>query len=294
MTICLRSKNKKFYIVLIFVLCINIVFNNQFVGAIEEVAIDINELNLVTNQQRQKVGLLPLAINDRLSEAARDKASHMIVNNYWDHYSPNGTSPWYFIEKSNYKYQVAGENLAKGYESSSQIVYGWMNSETHRKNILNDSYQDVGYAIINGYIGDEYTTLVVAMYGAPLESNVIQKTINSSVKISMVVENNDIQPDNKMLSTNLDKNSDVMVGLVKGIMTSIPVKAYQKFSDEFKMVLMICGFVILAITIKLSLFKARNKNGFLYFRYQKHPFIGSISILSSFILVAITSFGYVI
>lgn len=294
MTICLRSKNKKFNIVLIFVLCINIVFNNQFVGAIEEVAIDINELNQISNQQRQKVGLLPLAINDKLSEAARDKASHMIVNNYWDHYSPNGTSPWYFIERSNYKYQVAGENLAKGYESSSQIVYGWMNSETHRKNILNDLYQDVGYAIINGYIGDGYTTLVVAMYGAPLESNVIQKTIDSSVKISMLVENDNMQNNKERISSSSETNSNVIDGLVKGVMKSIPLKIYQKFSDEFKMVLMICGFVISAITIKSSLFKARNKNGFVYFRYQKHPFIGSISILSSFILVVITSFGYLI
>lgn len=294
MTVFLRNKNIKVNIILIFVLFINLIFNNQLVGAIEKDSINIDELNIISNQQRQNVGLKPLMLNDKLTEAAKDKAGHMIVNNYWDHYSPSGISPWYFIENNGYKYQIVGENLAKGYESSGEIVDGWMYSEDHRRNILNEAYEDVGYAVISGYLEDKYTTLVVAMYGAPLESNIIQKTIDSSVKISMLVENDNMQNNKERISSSSETNPNVIDGLVKGVMKSIPLKAYQKFSDEFKMVLMICGFVISAITIKSSLFKARNKNGFVYFRYQKHPFLGSISILSSFILVLITSFGYLI
>jgi len=125
------------------------------------------DLLINTNQQRANNGLLALNINSQLNVAAQNKAQHMIDNDYWAHNSPNGVTPWYFINNAGYTYQNAGENLAYGFSTSSGVVSGWMGSPSHAANILGD-YVDVGFGIANGanFQGGQ-NTVVVAMYGTP-------------------------------------------------------------------------------------------------------------------------------
>src|SRR6185436_2631416 len=70
------------------------------------IAFNINSSDLLaaTNQKRQENGLAPLTMNDRLAQAADQKASHMFANNYWAHIAPDGTTPWYFIKNAGYEY----------------------------------------------------------------------------------------------------------------------------------------------------------------------------------------------
>lgn len=128
--------------------------------------IRVDQLLSGTNAQRQSLGLSPLTYNVTLSQAAAMKAQDMFQNNYWAHNSPQGKTPWTFIQAAGYTYTVAGENLAKNFSTSQGVIDAWMASPTHKDNIVKPSYQDIGFAIVNGVLNGEETTLVVQMFGA--------------------------------------------------------------------------------------------------------------------------------
>lgn len=130
--------------------------------------ISIEKLNQLTNEQRQKNNLPSLTVNSALTLAAQKKAENMFQENYWSHYSPDGKTPWDFILGAGYKYEYAGENLAKNFLFSNGVVDAWMNSPTHRDNLLKKEYTEVGYAIVNGVLNGEQTTLVVQEFGKPM------------------------------------------------------------------------------------------------------------------------------
>lgn len=121
----------------------------------------------VTNQKRAEQGLTPLAINSKLSEAAQRKAGDMFAFNYWAHSSPSGRTPWQFFQEVGYKYLYAGENLARDFMNSESVVDAWMNSPTHRDNVLNPNYKEIGLAVVNGTLDGAETTLVVELFGTP-------------------------------------------------------------------------------------------------------------------------------
>ena len=127
--------------------------------------IRVEQLLNDTNAKRQEAGLAPLTLNGTLSQAAAGKASDMLAHNYWAHNSPSGKSPWDFIIAAGYRYTLAGENLAKNFQTSGGVVDAWMNSPTHRENIVKAGYKEVGFAVVNGTLQGEETTLVVQMFG---------------------------------------------------------------------------------------------------------------------------------
>lgn len=120
----------------------------------------------LTNAQRQSSGLGSLTYDSQLTSAALAKAQDMIAQGYWSHFGPSGETPWTFILNAGYQYEYAGENLAKNFMDSGSVVNAWMNSESHRANILNGNYKDIGVAILNGNLSGEDTTLVVQMFGS--------------------------------------------------------------------------------------------------------------------------------
>jgi hypothetical protein len=128
--------------------------------------IRIEQLLNLTNSERNKVGLEPLKLNSALSRAAAIKANDMFSYDYWAHTSPSGKTPWEFITASGYQYRLAGENLAKNFSTSEGVMSGWMASPTHKDNIVKQGYHDIGFAIVNGILNGEETTLVVQMFGA--------------------------------------------------------------------------------------------------------------------------------
>lgn len=131
--------------------------------------VDVTQLVAETNQERQSNDLVPLAVNPKLNEAAQLKAQDMFRYNYWAHTSPRGVEPWKWLGDVGYSYSIAGENLAKNYPTAVATVDAWMASPSHRENILNDRYTEVGFAVAEGTLEGRPTTLVVAFYGAPAE-----------------------------------------------------------------------------------------------------------------------------
>lgn len=124
------------------------------------------QLLILTNQQRQDNNLTALTDNPELDQAAANKAADMFSKDYWAHNSPDGTTPWIFIKSSGYNYIYAGENLARGFNNTSDVINAWMNSPEHRKNVLSPNYQNVGFAVVTGKLGGEDTVLVVEMLGS--------------------------------------------------------------------------------------------------------------------------------
>lgn len=136
----------------------------EVLGRVSDVS--VQELLEDTNDERRAAGLPALAVDETLSDAAFSKARDMFANNYWAHTSPAGVTPWYWLGQAGYNYNVAGENLAKNYPTAEATVDAWMASESHRANILNSKYKDVGFAVVDGLLDGRDTTLVVAYYGA--------------------------------------------------------------------------------------------------------------------------------
>ena len=135
---------------------------------------DIIGANLLseTNSARAKQNLPNLKENLQLNVAAENKARDMLTENYWAHDSPTGNTPWKFISEAGYEYALAGENLARGFTSTEDIMKAWLASPSHRANILEKKYTEVGFAVVTGQMDDKETILVVAEYGRPANNTV--------------------------------------------------------------------------------------------------------------------------
>jgi hypothetical protein len=119
----------------------------------------------LTNNERIANGLKPLKINENLSQAAEGKAQDMLINAYFAHTSPTGITPWYWLERNNYNYVAAGENLAKDFTDSEYVHKAWMKSPSHKANIMNENYQEIGIAVVEGEINGKKTLLAVQFFG---------------------------------------------------------------------------------------------------------------------------------
>jgi len=131
------------------------------------ISTDITSEQLLTlvNQKRQENGLPPLSFSPELATAARSKANDMFSKNYWAHNSPDGKTPWEFLKEAGYNYVYAGENMARGFNTSADVTNAWMVSPTHRANVLSPNYSDVGFAVVTGNLSGEETVLVVQEFG---------------------------------------------------------------------------------------------------------------------------------
>lgn len=160
----LKIKKTNIFSKCLFILLIGIFLyhNFNFSNTISEK--NIIELN---NKERNKNNLAPLKINPLLSQAARNKALSIFKNNEFSHDIKNKKfSAW--IKETGYKYSLVGENLAIDFSSSQDIFTAWLESKEHRDNILNQNYQETGIAIIEDFIDNKKTTLVVQVFGEPV------------------------------------------------------------------------------------------------------------------------------
>lgn len=143
-----------------------------------------SEVVRLTNEKRISAGLSALSLNQELSAAAYTKGQDMISKDYWSHVAPDGTQPWKFFNQFGYKYRYAGENLARDFTNASSAIDAWMNSPTHRENILNPKYKEIGIGVVEGDLAGVDTTIIVQFFGATYADKVtatIQPTIAPTV-----------------------------------------------------------------------------------------------------------------
>jgi hypothetical protein len=123
-------------------------------------------MNRINNERTQRF-IPALITNDKLITAATGKAQDMLNRSYFAHVDPDGNYVWPRIEAAGYKpYQTLGENLAMDFDSAQSEVVAWMNSPTHRANILNQNFEDQGLANIYGQYEPEHNTnMTVSLFG---------------------------------------------------------------------------------------------------------------------------------
>ena len=114
-------------------------------------------LDLV-NAERTKRGISALTLDSNLSSVATKKSQDMVNKNYFDHTSPTYGSPFDMMKQFGISYRTAGENIAKGQKTPQEVVTAWMNSEGHRKNILNPNFTNLGVGIAKDSKGTTYWT----------------------------------------------------------------------------------------------------------------------------------------
>lgn len=161
--------------------------------------ITIRDLFTYTNNRRVDSGLEKLRINLSLSRAAEKKAKDMFQENYWAHISPEGVEPWDFIIGEDYEYLYAGENLAKNFYHSKDVVDAWYDSPSHKANLLSANYDEVGFAVVNGVLNGYETTLVVQMFGRPKNPEYLAGRYDENTILSLL--------DSKLL-TNVPSDTD--------------------------------------------------------------------------------------
>lgn len=125
------------------------------------------------NEERKQANLPALKFNPVLAISAQRKAQAMLASNCWSHYCPDGKEPWDFFHDAGYAYFVAGENLAEGFYDVEDVMTAWMNSPTHRDNILRKDYEEVGFGIVQGtYQGRANNIIITVHFAAPQITNV--------------------------------------------------------------------------------------------------------------------------
>jgi len=134
-----------------------------------------------SNQARQKFNLPPLNTNDKLIDAAQMRAIDMANKRYFSHTAPDGAVAWDYLKKVNFTYQYAGENLAITNEDADDIINGWLDSPTHRDNLLSKKYDyfGIGIAYFGDYEGHKDTYVVVALYASPAHTQYVTAPVRS-------------------------------------------------------------------------------------------------------------------
>ena len=138
-------------------------------------------LTSLTNEKRTQNDAEPLKENALLVAAAKLKAEDMASKGYFAHTSPEGKTPWYWLSEVGYSYSMAGENLAVNFFESGDVAEAWMNSPTHRANIVKKDYTEIGIGVANGTYQGRDTVFVAQFFGKPI----IVTPIETSEKVTI-------------------------------------------------------------------------------------------------------------
>lgn len=139
----------------------------QFAALLEGPLFGRTEVIRLVNTSRTTLGLPSLAENPTLNLVAEDKALDMAGKGYFAHLSPENRSPWDFLRARNYFYSAAGENLATDFVTAREAHDAFMNSPSHRANVLNTLYTEVGAAVVQGNLDGRPTVFIVQYFGKP-------------------------------------------------------------------------------------------------------------------------------
>jgi uncharacterized protein YkwD len=147
-------------------------------------SVSASTLVTLANVDRANAGARPLTVNDKLVAAAQAKANDMAQKSYFAHVSPNGSNSWSWFSRVGYSYSHAGENLAVGFVDAQGVETGWMNSPTHRANLMNGAFTEVGIATAEGIYKGQKVIFVAQMFGTP--SNSVSKAAPVTQKVQTV------------------------------------------------------------------------------------------------------------
>lgn len=100
----------------------------------------------LVNEARDLAGCEPLTVDERVAEAARKHSADMAEHDYFSHTTPDGVDFAQRMRAEGYP-SPGGENIARGQRSAEQVMRAWMNSDGHRRNILNCGFTTIGVGL---------------------------------------------------------------------------------------------------------------------------------------------------
>lgn len=111
----------------------------------------------IVNEHRSDAGCVPVKLDTRLRTAARGHSADMAAKDYFSHTGADGSSPWDRARRAGHT-SPSGENIAMGQRTAEEVMRAWMNSEGHRKNILNCDSKTIGVGLRRNSGGTPYWT----------------------------------------------------------------------------------------------------------------------------------------
>ena len=217
-------------------------------------SVTIDEVVRATNAQRMGAGVKPLSYNEKLADAARRKAANMLSEDYWAHNSPSGKSPWVWFNQAGYHYLYAGENLAKDFGDTTRLMAAWMASPTHKDNVVNSKYTEIGVAVVPGTLQGQETVLVVQLFGTPSSAGSVPKvaTANNAVTITTPAQPAEIaEVKGKSVAELVPPDVEIMQITPASSPVAIIPARYNKFTLARTLNLATTALFILALIIDL-------------------------------------------
>ncbi|MBF2049408.1 MAG: CAP domain-containing protein [Leptolyngbya sp. IPPAS B-1204] len=135
------------------------------------VASIINQIVSLTNNFRQQNGLAPVTLNSRLSRAAQTHSENMAFQDFVSHTGVDGSSVAQRVTATGYGWSVVAENIAAGYQTATEVVQGWINSNGHRANLLNPDVTEIGigyYFLASDSGNENWNYYWTQVFGAPV------------------------------------------------------------------------------------------------------------------------------
>jgi len=136
-------------------------------AAVNANAISAQTILQLENAERLKKNLNVLVENKTLTEVAQTRANDMADNNYFAHRSPDGSMAWDIALEKNYDYKFIGENLAIDWKNSEDLVQAWLDSQSHRENIISANYLETGIATAKS----DTSLVVVQIFGQRFDNS---------------------------------------------------------------------------------------------------------------------------
>ncbi len=142
------------------------------VSAETSLALTASNVIAFANADRVALGAQPLIEDTVLNKAAQAKADDMATKGYFAHVDPSGNAPWVWFKKAGYAYRRAGENLGLNFTDAQSLEQAWMDSPTHRANIVKGAYTRMGIGIARGTYQGKPATFVVQFFATPYTAKV--------------------------------------------------------------------------------------------------------------------------
>ena len=192
------------------------------------------KLVLLTNETRQGSGTYGLIQNDLLTAAAQAKADDMAKKGYFSHVSPDGSPFWSWIQQAGYSYTYAGENLAINFSDSEDVIEAWLESPSHRANVLSNKFTEVGIAVAEGQYKGRLATFVVQMFGTPRtvteQANIgtLTSSVEGNVRTLAIVGAWEMGTSSEVLGDRTEQSSvsrlEVMLSELQALVLSLGIR----------------------------------------------------------------------
>jgi uncharacterized protein YkwD len=112
-----------------------------------------------TNKRRYAAGCGQVAVDHQLVEASVQQSAYMVATGTFGHMGRGGSTFVARARAAGYA-SPAGENIAWGYATATEVVDAWMASPVHRANILNCEARSIGTGVRFDAAGVPYYTQV--------------------------------------------------------------------------------------------------------------------------------------